>query len=87
MRHFKAIAELHPEGAGTGLVFRSEIECVGVLGLLARLSGQIGREGDKRVAAIKKMIRQADAPGHIAGASAAEAAKPAARRRLAALIV
>jgi class 3 adenylate cyclase len=86
MRHFQAIAELHPEGGGTRLLFLSEIECVGVLGFLARISGQIGREGDKRVAAIEKMIREADTPDHVPGESAVEAAKPAARRRLDTLI-
>lgn len=86
MRHFQAVAELHPEGDGTRLVFLSEIECVGILGLLARISGQIGREGDKRVAAIEKMIRKADMEDHVAGESEVAAAKPAARRRLAALI-
>jgi class 3 adenylate cyclase len=85
MRRFQAGAELYPEGSGSRLVFSAEIECAGVLGLLARLSGQIGREGDKRLATIEKLIREAGAPGRFPGASTGEAAKPAARRRLAAL--
>ncbi len=83
---FQAGAELYPEGTGSRLVFLAEIECVGVLGLLAKLSGQIEREGDKRLAAIERLIGEAEMPDHIPGASTPEAAKPAARRRLAALI-
>jgi class 3 adenylate cyclase len=86
MRHFQACAEIFPDGAGTRLVFTSEIECVGVLGLLAKLSGQIGREGDKRVAAIEKMIAEADVPDHLPASGTREMTKPAASRRLAALI-
>ena len=77
MRHFQACAEIFPDGAGTRLVFTSDIECVGVLGLLARLSGQIGREGDKRVAAIEKMIAETDVPDHLPATSARDMAKPA----------
>ncbi len=86
IRRFQASAELYPEGGGTRLVSTAEIECVGVLGLLAKLSGQIEREGDRRLAAIERLIGEADMPDHIAGALAREAAKPAARRRLGALI-
>jgi len=85
-RHFQAGTELYPEGTGSRLVFTSEIECVGVLGLLAKLSGQITREGNRRLAAIEKLIAESDMPDHIPGAGPSEAAKPAARRRLAALI-
>ncbi len=86
IRRFQASAELYPEAAGSRLVFLAEIECAGALGLLAKLSGHIAREGDKRLAAIERLIAEADTPDHIAGALAREAAKPAARRRLAALI-
>jgi class 3 adenylate cyclase len=86
MRHFQASADIYPEDTGSRLVFSSEIECVGALGLLAKLSGQIGREGDKRVAAIEKMIAQADIPDLTPGASLREVPKLAARRRLATLI-
>ena len=68
------------------MVFSAEFECLGVLGLLAKLSGQIGREGDKRLGAIERMIREAEAADQITGATAREAAKPAARRRLRTLI-
>jgi class 3 adenylate cyclase len=85
-RAFRACAELHREGEGSRLTFSSDIECVGVLGLLARLSGQIGREGDRRVAAIESMISAASRPGETPGASAEVVATPSARRRLAALI-
>ena len=86
IRHFQASAELYPEGNGTRMLFLSEIECVGVPGLLAKFSGLIGREANKRLAAIEKMIREADRPDHVPGESAKAAATPAARRRLAALI-
>ena len=86
IRRFEAAVELHPDDTGTRMVFSSEIECVGVLGLLAKLSGQIDREGDKRLAAVEKLIAESEIPGPMRGAYAQEAAKPAARRRLAALI-
>ncbi len=86
IRRFEAGTELYPDGTGSRLVFLAEIECVGVLGLLAKLSGQIEREGDRRLAAIERLIGDGEAPGHIPGASAQEAARPAARRRLAVLI-
>jgi class 3 adenylate cyclase len=83
-RRFEATVELHPDDTGTQLIFSSEIECAGVLGQLAKLSGQIDREGNKRLAAVEKLIAEADKP--VPGAYSHEAAKPAARRRLAALI-
>jgi hypothetical protein len=83
---FVAAAEVYPEGTGSRMVFSAEFECLGVLGLLAKLSGQIGREGDKRLGAIERMIREAEAADQITGATAREAAKPAARRRLRTLI-
>ena len=86
LRRFEAGFDLYPDGAGSRLVFSSEIECVGVLGWLAKLSGQIDREAAKRLATIEKLIGEADAADHILGASTREAAKPAARRRLAAQI-
>ena len=86
MRRFEAGAELYPEGGGTRLVFTAEIECAGVLGLLAKLSGQIEREGDKRLGTIERMIRESETADHIAGTTAREAAKLVARRRLRALI-
>jgi len=83
---FVAAAEVHPEGTGSRMVFSAEFECFGVLGLLARLSGQIGREGDKRLGAIERMIRESEIADQITGATAREAAKPAACRRLRGLI-
>ncbi len=83
---FVAAAEIYPEGTGSRMVFSAEFECLGVLGLLARLSGQIGREGDKRLGAIERLIRESEMADHIPGAVAREAAKPAARRRLDGLI-
>jgi class 3 adenylate cyclase len=85
-RYFCAWAELEPEGAGSRLVFSSEIECHGALGLLARLSGQIGREGNRRVAAIERMIAEADVSETIPGAASETQIRPAARRRLDALL-
>jgi class 3 adenylate cyclase len=86
IRRFEAAVELHPENAGTKMIFSSDIECVGILGLLAKISGQIGREGDKRLAAIEKLIAESGMPGHVPGSYPHEAVKPAAHRRLAALI-
>jgi class 3 adenylate cyclase len=83
---FVAAAEVYPEGTGSRMVFSAEFECLGVLGFLAKLSGQIGREGDKRLGAIERMIRESETADQITGASAREAAKPAARRRLRTLI-
>ena len=86
MRRFRATAELFPEGGGSRLVFSGEAECVGLLGWLAKISGIIGREGDKRLAVIERLIAESVVADRVAGAAAREAAKPAARRRLAALI-
>jgi class 3 adenylate cyclase len=86
IRAFEAAVELYPDAAGTRMVFSSDIECVGVLGWLATLSGQIGREGDKRLAAVEKLIAEAEVPGHVPGAYPHDAVKPSARRRLAVLI-
>ena len=86
MRRFEVRAEVFPEGAGSRMMFSADIECVGILGVLGRLSGLIEREGDKRLAAIERLIKEDDVPDHIPGASPREIAKPAARRRLAALI-
>ena len=41
IRRFQATAELFPEGGGSRLVFSAEIECAGVLGWLAKVSGLI----------------------------------------------
>jgi class 3 adenylate cyclase len=84
IRRFEAAVELYPENAGTRMIYSSEIECVGVLGLLAKLSGQISREGDKRLAVVEKLIAEADRP--VPGAYPHEAIKPTAHRRLTALI-
>jgi class 3 adenylate cyclase len=86
MRYFHASAELFPDGDGTTLIYSSEIECVGVLGWLAVKSGLIDREGNKRLAAVERLIAEGTSGAEIVGATAREAAKPAARRRLAALI-
>jgi class 3 adenylate cyclase len=79
---FKAGAELEPEGAGTRLVSHAEIECLGLLGLIVRYSGQLGREGDKRLAAIERLIADSAAAGRIPGESVRDELNPAARRRL-----
>ena len=85
-RHFKAHAKLDPEGTGSRLVFSAEVECAGALGLLAKLSGQLDREFDKRVAAVEKLVAEANMPDQILGADVHEAATPAGQRRLDALI-
>src|ERR1700678_4346327 len=78
--------ELVPKGAGTRLTFAAEVDCVGVLGWLAKASGKIGREGDKRLAAIEKLIAEGALAHQILGASPDEAVKPPARRRFDGLI-
>jgi class 3 adenylate cyclase/carbon monoxide dehydrogenase subunit G len=80
-RHFKVHATLDPAGAGSRLVFTAEVECVGALGVLAKLSGQLDREFDKRVAAVEKLAAAA-ATDQILG----ERVTPAGRRRFEALI-
>jgi len=83
---FEAGTELYAEGTGSRLIFFADIECRGILGWLAKNTGQIEREGDKRLAAIERLIGEANDPDRMLGESTREAAKPAARRRLDALI-
>src|SRR6202035_1336641 len=85
-RHFKVHAKLDPEATGCRLVFSAEVECAGALGFLAKISGQLDREFDKRVAAIEKLVAEANMADQILGSSAHEAATPAGQRRLDALI-
>ena len=82
MRRFQAAVELYPDGTGSRLVYSSDIELVGILGWLAKQSGQIDREGDKRLAVVEKLIAEAEALHRIPGSSEEPAVKPAARRRL-----
>jgi class 3 adenylate cyclase len=86
LRHFEANSELYPEGTGSRLVFSGVMECVGVLGWLGKVSGQFERSMDQRLAAIEKLIGEADIPDHVPAISEREAAKPPARRRLATLM-
>jgi class 3 adenylate cyclase len=79
-------AKLDPEDTGSRLVFSAEIECAGVLGLLAKLSGKLDGEFDKRIAAVARLVAEANMPDRILGAYAHEAATPAGQRRLDALI-
>lgn len=85
-RRSNSVFELEPEGAGTRLVFSGEIECVGVLGWLTRLSGKLEREADKRLAAIERLVAEAAASDKILGAGGEDAVTPAARRRFDGLI-
>src|SRR6202030_1486545 len=85
-RHFKFNAKLDPEAAGSRLVFSAQVECAGALGLLAKLSGQLDREFDKRVGASEKLAAEANMPDRILGSSAHEAATPAGPQPLAAFI-
>src|ERR1700719_2751635 len=57
--HFQLPAKPALEGAGSRLDFSAEVEGVGALGLLAKLSGQFDREFDKRVAAVEKLVAEA----------------------------
>ncbi len=85
-RHFKVHAKLDPDGTGSRLVFSAEIECAGVLGLLAKLSGKLDGEFDKRIAAVERLVAEANMPDQILGSNAHEAATPAGRRRFDALM-
>jgi len=80
-RRFYIVAEIAPESTGSRLVFTAEIECVGLLGLAARYSGMIGLEGRKRLAAIDRLVRDADVPGRMPGQSNADKIVGSARRR------
>src|SRR5262249_4914024 len=84
--YFEACAELEPEGSGSRLIFSAEIECRGALGLLARLSGQIEREGDRRIAAIERLVEEADRADRIPGALDEPPVKASARQRFDRLI-
>jgi class 3 adenylate cyclase len=86
LRHFEATTEILSEGTGSRLVFSGEMECVGVLGWLGRVTGQFERSMDQRLAAMEKLIAEAEIPDHISGFLAKEVVKPAARRRLDKLI-
>ncbi len=85
-RHFKIHAKLDPDGTGSRLVFSAEIECAGMLGLLAKLSGKLDGEFDKRIAAVARLVAEANMPDRILGAYAHEAATPAGQRRFDALM-
>jgi class 3 adenylate cyclase len=78
--------QLEPEDTGTKLIFSGEIECVGILGWLTKVSGKLEREADKRLAAIERLVAEAEASDKILGASPEEAVTPAARRRFDGLI-
>ncbi len=82
---FEARLELFPEGTGTRAVFESDVECLGVLGLAANWLGVIAREGDKRLAAIERLIREAGDGGGVAGSSERDLVEPSGRARLDAL--
>ena len=86
LRRSQSDFELLPEGNGTKLVFSAEVDCVGVLGWLAKLSGRIGREADKRLATIEQLVANSEDAGLTPGAGRDAAIKPAARRRFDTLI-
>jgi len=87
LRRSHSTFELDPEGKGTRLVFSAEVECVGVLGWLASASGKIGREGDKRLAAIERLVAEAEKPEAITAALSEDAISPVGRRRFDGLMV
>jgi class 3 adenylate cyclase len=79
---FEARCELFPEGTGTRVVFTSEVECVGLLGLAAKALGVVTREGNKRVAAIERMVREAARSGGVPGSSERDLVGRTSRNRL-----
>lgn len=85
-RHFKFHVQLDPDGSGSKLTFSAEVECVGALGVLARLSGQLNREFDKRIAAIEILVTAAQRQESVTSAGIDGAPAAAGRRRFDALI-
>jgi len=84
-RHFKLHVRLDPDGVGSKVTFSAEVGCVGALGVMARLSGQLNREFDKRIAAIVSLVTMTQQREPMAlGVDGAPAA--AGRRRFDALI-
>ncbi len=85
-RRFYITAEITPESTGSRLEFTAEIECAGLLGLAAHYSGMIGIEGRKRIAAIDRLVRDAEVPGRMLGESNENKIAGSARRRFDELI-
>jgi class 3 adenylate cyclase len=81
-RRFEARCELVPEGTGTRVVFTSDIECAGVLGIAANALGVVAREGDKRVATIERLIGEAERGEALPGSSARDRVARSSRSRL-----
>lgn len=79
---FEARCELFPEANGTRLVFSSEVECVGLLGVLANALGVVAREGDKRVAAIERLVGEAARGTGVPGSSGRDRVASGSRSRL-----
>jgi class 3 adenylate cyclase len=80
-RRFYVVAEITVDNTGSRLEFTAEIECVGLLGLAAHYSGMIGVEGRKRIAAIDRLVRDAEAPGRMLGESSENKIAGSVRRR------
>lgn len=80
--HFEARCELIPDGTGTRMVFSSELECAGLLGVLVNALGLVTREGDKRVAAIERLVGEAARGERVPGGSARDRLPSASRSRL-----
>ena len=85
IRRFYVGADVFPEGTGSHLVFWGEIECVGLMGLVARYSGILGIEARKRSSAIDRMVRESEVPDFVLGSSAKDQVTGTAKRRLDAL--
>lgn len=81
-RHFQVEAVLVPEGTGCHLVFSGEVECVGLVGLIASYAGIIRIEGRKRVKTIDRLVAGIDIPDQVPGASDHDEITGPARRRL-----
>ncbi len=82
VRRFHVGFDLYPEGTGSRVEYWGEVECVGVMGLVARYSGVMRREANHRADAIDRMIRAGAAPGHVPGAAEENVVTGAAKRRL-----
>jgi class 3 adenylate cyclase len=85
IRRFHVGFDLYPEGNGSRVDYWGEVECVGIMGLVAKYSTVMAREAKHRADVIDKMVRESDLRDHVPGASDKEQVTGTAKRRLDAL--
>src|SRR5262249_10676030 len=81
IRRFEVWCDLEPEGSGTRLVFAADIECVGLIGLLAKATGLLANEGNKRFDAVERLERELDRRDRLPGSTEGASIRAASRRR------